>query len=402
MVNQSELYFRKVGRKEDNLQDKLTPNTIIKRAIFSNNKIIFIEEHKDNNDGKEYYLRVITEVNHQLQPFTCKINSEPYDVTEDSNCIIIVGNNIIELYNFNQNNNGQIVKLSEIILDQNNNNNDDISKILCIGKTNKNFICGHSSGHISKWVTKQASPFLENVKKARIHLDSINKILFDTIENREDIISCSNDKTLKVHSLDDFVCIKILDFKEEVMDVKKVINRNNQANYFINLKLGSIILYDSSFNKLVEVYNKSKIDREFICLSYSDNNDNNNNNINFNNNNDANNNINNVNNNDNNINNDNNNINSINIISDDNNNSKKINVLITEGNKIHIYDWVKKKQKNNNNNNNYDYNNYYNNNNNYNYNNNYNNNYGNYNYNNGFNNNYYNNNRYPKNNRGYY
>jgi hypothetical protein len=101
MINQSELFFRKVGRKEDNLKDKLMPNTIIRKAIFSNNKVIFIEEHNDNNDGKTYYLRVITEVNHQSQSFSCQINSEPYDVTEDSNFIIIVGNNIIELYNFN-------------------------------------------------------------------------------------------------------------------------------------------------------------------------------------------------------------------------------------------------------------------------------------------------------------
>ena len=391
MINQSELYFRKVGKDDDKFKDKLMPNTIILKSLFSNNKIICIEEHNDNNGRKECYLRVIAEVNNQPQSFSCKINNEPYDLTEDSNNIVIVGNNIIELYNFNQNNNGQIINLSQIILDKNNiNNNKDISKILCIEKTNKNFICGHSLGYISTWVTKQNSPFLENVKSSRIHLDSINKILFDTIENVEVIISCSSDKTLKVHSLDDFVCFKVLNFDEEVIDVKKVNNLNNQANYFINLKYGNLKLYDSSFSKvIVEIYNISKIDRKFICLRYSNNNTNNdnaNNNINANNNNnDSNNNINNDNNIINNdiINNDNNNINSINIINVGNNNSSKINVLITEGNKLLIYDWVKKKSKNNNNNNNY--NNNYNYNNSY-YNNNYNNNYSNYNYN--YNNNY--------------
>ena len=33
MVNQSELFFRKVGRAEDNYKDKLVPNTIIRKAI---------------------------------------------------------------------------------------------------------------------------------------------------------------------------------------------------------------------------------------------------------------------------------------------------------------------------------------------------------------------------------
>jgi hypothetical protein len=114
MINQSELYFRKVGKKDDKFKDKLMPNTIILKTIFSNNKIIFIEQHNDNNGGKECYLRVIAEINNQPQSFSCKINNEPYDVTEDSNNIVIVGNNIIEIYSFNQNNNGQIMNSSKI------------------------------------------------------------------------------------------------------------------------------------------------------------------------------------------------------------------------------------------------------------------------------------------------
>ena len=80
MINQSELYFRKVGKNDDKYKDKLMQNTIILKAIFSNNKIIFIEQHNDNNGGKECYLRVIAEINNQPQSFSCKINNEPYDV----------------------------------------------------------------------------------------------------------------------------------------------------------------------------------------------------------------------------------------------------------------------------------------------------------------------------------
>ena len=394
-------------------------NSIIRKAIFSNNKVISIEEHNSNSgnsNGKEYYIRVITEVNNQSKSFSCKINCEPYDVVEDSNYIIIGGNNIIELYNFNQNNNGQIAKISEVILDNNsNNNNNDIYKVLCIEKTNKYLICGHSLGYISKWVTIQNSPFLENIKTCRIHVNSINKLLVDTIENREVIISCSSDRTLKVHSLVDFVCFKVLDFDEEVVDAKKVINHNNQTNYFINIRNGNLMLYDSSFSKvLVDVNNESKISRQFTCLNYSKDNAYNNFNINVNNNDNSNANYKdntNANNNGNNNNNDNtnannndninanNNDNSINVINDDNNSNKKINILITEGNKIYIYDWIKKKSLGNKNN--YNNNNYYNNNFGY-YNDNYNNNYNNYYNNNNYS--YYNNkyNNYNYNNKGYF
>ena len=246
MISQNECFFRKVGKQDDKYKDKLMGNTIIRKAIFSNNIVMCIEEHNDNNGNKSYSLRIIAEVNNQFQSFSCKINNEPYDAIEYSNSIFIVGNNIIEQFNIN---NGQIKKVAETFLNKNlnNNNNNDIYKVLCIEKTNNSLICGHSLGYISKWIQTQSYPFLKNVEKARIHINSINKILFDIIENTEVIISCSADKTLKVHSFDEFVCFKVLNFEEEVIDVQKVINHNNQTNYFINLSKGSLKLYDSSF-----------------------------------------------------------------------------------------------------------------------------------------------------------
>ena len=323
----NEYYFRNIEQQNNNDKGKFPENIIIKKAIFSNNKIIMLTEHNDingNNDKlNEYYLIVMTKNNNQLQSFSCKINKEPSDMIEDSNYIIISGDNLIGIFYFDQNKNGQIVKLSEILFNQNlNNSNNDMYKVLCIEKTDQNIICGHSLGYVSKWVTTQNSPFLENIKISRIHFSSINKILYDiNNDNLKVIISCSSDKTLKVHSLDDFICLKVLNFNEEVIDVQKVINLNNQTNYFVNLKKGNLKLYDSTFNNiLLDIYNNSNVNRNFVCLTNSNNNNNNNNNINE---------------------------------GDNNNNNKKIYVLITEENKIQIYEWIKidkfkKFQKNNN------------------------------------------------------
>lgn len=127
MISQKECFFRKVGKLDDNYKDKLMGNTIIRKAIFSNNKVMCIEEHNDNNGNKSYSLRIIAEVNNQFQSFSCKINNEPYDAIEYSNSIFIVGNNIIEQIEININN-GQIKKVAETMLNKNlnNNNNNDI------------------------------------------------------------------------------------------------------------------------------------------------------------------------------------------------------------------------------------------------------------------------------------
>jgi hypothetical protein len=317
----NEYYFRTIGQQTNTEKGNFPENVIIKKAIFSNNKIIMLAEHNDINGNNDklnvYYLIVITKDNNQFQTFSCKINNEPYDMIEDSNYIIISGDNIIDIFYFDQNNKDQITQVTEIIFNQNKeNNNNDMYKALCIEETDQNIICGHSLGYVSKWVRIQNSPFLENVKISRIHFSSINKILYDTnSDNLKVIISCSSDKTLKIHSLDDLICIKVLNFNEEVIDIKKITNLKNQTNYFVNLKKGNLMLYDSTFNNiLLDIYNNSQINRNFVCLT---NYNNNNNNIN---------------------------------VGNNNNNDKKIYVLITAENKIQIYEWIKidKFQKNNN------------------------------------------------------
>ena len=310
----NEYCFRTIGQETNTEKGNFPENIMIRKAIFSNNKIIMLTENNDVNGNNDklsaYYLIVMTKNNNQIQSFSCKINNEPYDMIEDSNYIIISGNNKIYIFYFDQNNNGQIAQISEIKFNQDiYNNNNDIYKALCIEETDQNIICGHSLGYVSKWVRIQNSPFLKNTKISRMHFSSINKILYDIYsDNLKVIISCSSDKTLKVHSLDDFICIKVLNFNEEVIDVKKVINHKNQTNYFINLKKGNLMLYDSTFNNiLLDIYNNAKINRNLLCLINNNNNNNNNNNIN---------------------------------IGNNNNNNKKIYVLISEENKINIYEWI--------------------------------------------------------------
>lgn len=310
----NEYYFRTIGQETNTDKGNFPANVVIRKAIFSNNKIILLTELNDvnGNNGKlsVYHLIVITKNNNQNQYFSYKINYEPYDMIEDSNYIIISGDNIIYILYFHQNNNGQIILVSEIKIkkDKNNSNNNEMYKALCIEETDQNIICGHSLGYVSRWVRIQDYPYLEKKEKSRIHFSSINKILYDiNSDNLKVIISCSSDMTLKVHSLDDFICIKILNFNEEVIDVKKVINHKNQTNYFVNLKKGNLMLYDSKFdNMLLDIYNNSKINRNVLCLTKNINN-NNNNNINAGNN---------------------------------NNNKKKIYVLITSENKINVYEWI--------------------------------------------------------------
>jgi len=69
------------------------------------------------------------------------VNNEPYDMIEDSNYIIISGDNIIDIFYFDEKNNGQLGQLSEIKFNQDeNNNNNDIYKALCIEETDQNII----------------------------------------------------------------------------------------------------------------------------------------------------------------------------------------------------------------------------------------------------------------------
>lgn len=331
-LDKKDFYIRTLGQKNKSYKESFEENSKINKIIFSSGKIILTLENSrinvNNEKSQTYSLKVGFNNNNnndsKIQFISCSINNEPYDIIETGDIIILVGNNIIELFKIiqdnNNNNSYSITKISEIKLnennDNNNNNNDDKLKILCIEKTDKYLICGHASGHISIWQPIQDYPFLKVISFSRIHIGAINRIIYDKYNDNTDvIISCSSDKTVKVHSIDDIVCFKVLNFYDEVIDIKKIIDYDEKPNYFLKLKNGNLMLYNSIFKKNFEITNQSNanIQRNVIYLNNVNNNNNEKNN---------------------------------------NNNSqvKEKYILISENNKINVYKWIKEEEKKSNNN----------------------------------------------------
>jgi hypothetical protein len=230
-------------------------NTIIKRIIFSSGKIILsleniLETNELNiNNINTYEKKVSYEIrigivnNGKIEYFSCFTNNKPIDIFESDNRIVTAGNNFIELFQFNNN---QLSKLSEIKLSNNSYNNGK-NIIICIERINDFLMCGHFSGHISIWKPVNDNPFLNNTSISRIHFGIINKIIYDkNPENMDVIISCSSDKTVKVHSVEETVCLIVKKFKYEVIDIKKLKDLNNYIYYIISLKNGQLKIYDNS------------------------------------------------------------------------------------------------------------------------------------------------------------
>ena len=306
----NEFYIRTL-ENNNTLKDNFGKDSKIHKIIYSSGKIIFSVEYinqiNGNNEKAIYYkLNLSMSINNQMKLFSCNINDNPNVILDINNIIITAGNNFIELFQFNQNNNNnQLLKVSEIKLNDNNGNDyDEKYRILSMTKLGNIFICGHGSGHISFWKPIDQKPYLQNTSISRIHIGHINEIICDkNSENLDILISCSSDKTVKVHSVEDTICFKVINFEEEVIDIKKVFNMENEVNYIISLKNGTLKVFNSSFKDIFEIPNRS--------------NSNNSNRI-----------IVNINN------------------SNNNENTNKGNyLLISEENKINIYKWIKKEEE---------------------------------------------------------
>ena len=314
-------YIRTLEETSNIYNKNIENNAKIGKIIYSSGKIIFTAEYSNQINGKDekgishkIFLMIFnnnninnnnTINNNQIQIFSCITNDKPIDILESDNIIITVGKNCIELFQFNQNNNNPITKVSEILF---NNNNDEKYKILCVQRLEKYLICGHASGHISLWEPINEYPFLKNILISKIHMGSINKIICDkNSQNLNVIITCSSDKTVKVHSVEDTICFKVLDYEDEVMDIKKVLDYEKQINYIISLKNGIIKVYNSTFKQIFDIPSRSnaKTTRFVLSLSISSNNNNEENN--------------------------------------------ELYLLVTEENKINIYKWNRKVRNNNNN-----------------------------------------------------
>ena len=159
----------------------------------------------------------------------CETKNKPNDIFENSNTIITVEKDIIEVFEFSQSkdNNDKIInnisKKSEINIDNNNNNNNNNNfnninsinnndnnnnnnsdnEILCITYSQPGFfVCGHASGLMSLW-NPDPKVYLQKTQAQKLHDGAINKILYTKLsDNNNYLISCSSDKTLKIFCIE--------------------------------------------------------------------------------------------------------------------------------------------------------------------------------------------------------
>ena len=277
-------------------EEELGNNAKINKIIYSSGKLIFSVEFTNEINGSDEKgiinkLYVITQNNNIININT---NDKPIDIIEIENAIITFGKKYIEAFRFIPNNN-EITKETEILF---NKTDDEIYKITCVIRVDKKLICGHASGHISNWLLNDEQPYLKNTLLRKIHNKKINKMIMDTNNN---IISVSADKTLKVHTLEETICYKVIDFQDEVMDIKKVNDLENKINYIISLKNGMINVYNTEFKNTFNIMNRSNIFKTRYVLSISN-------------------------------------------LNNNNDNNKENYVLITEDNKIDLYKWNKKEE----------------------------------------------------------
>ena len=217
----------------------------------------------------------------------CQTKNKPNDIFENSNTIITVEKDVIEVFEFSQNrdNNDKItnnlVKKSEINLDNNNNNNNfninninndnnnSDNEILCIEYSQFGFFaCGHASGLMSLW-KPDSQVYLQRTQAQKLHNGAINKILYTKLsDNKNYLISCSSDKTVKVYCLEDNNVVKTQSFEHEVMDAKLVNDFNKNRVFIISLKNGKLFAMNEGFNPLFEIPSrfKTNITRHVIPL----------------------------------------------------------------------------------------------------------------------------------------
>ena len=219
----------------------------------------------------------------------CETKNKPNDIFENSNTIITVEKDFIEVFEFSQNRDNDkiinnLVKKSEINLDNNNNNNNNNkfninninndnnnsdNEILCIEYSQPGFFaCGHASGLMSLW-KPDSQVYLQRTQAQKLHDKAINKILYTKLsDNKNYLISCSSDKTVKVYCFEENNVVKIQNFEHEVMDIKMVNDFNKNRVFIISLKNGKLFVMNEGFNPLFEIPSrfKTNITRHVIPL----------------------------------------------------------------------------------------------------------------------------------------
>ena len=255
--------------------------------------------------------------------FYCNLKNKPNDIFENSNIIIVLEKDIIEVFQFlenndntNNNNNNNLVKKLEINNNNNSiNNNNNLfnindnsnNDILCI-EYGKGFImCGHGSGLMSIW-KPDPEAYLTKLQGEKLHNGAINKILFAQLsDNKSYFISCGSDKIIKLYCMEDNNIAKTINFEDEVMDIKQVKDFNQQTIFIVSLKNGILKALNEKFEHLYVIPSRFKTKSTRYVMSFT-------------------------------------NPKSINNSGNNANNEEGDLLLITEGNLIDIFTWVKEIQ----------------------------------------------------------
>ena len=205
----------------------------------------------------------------------CEAKIKPNDIFENGNIIVSVGKNIIEVFEFSQNNDNnnnnknKLEKKKEINIDNNKiNNNDNFinnnniynsdNEITCITLAQGFIVCGHASGLMSIW-KPTPEEYLKKLQSEKLHDGVINKILYTQLsDNKNYLISCSSDKSIKVYCMEDNVVRKTQPFESEVMDIKLVKDFDRKSIFIVSLKDGKLKGLNESFDILFDIPSRLK------------------------------------------------------------------------------------------------------------------------------------------------
>ena len=171
----------------------------------------------------------------------------------------------IPINNNNNNNNNNIINNDNNI---NIINNQDINdEILCFEVFNNTIICGHQSGKISTWQSNNGIN-LQKQGEQKITDKSINKMLIRKFaDNKEYLILCCSDKTLKVFSFEVGQVVKTFQLEDEVMDIKTANNFDNQNVFIVSLKNGLLKVFNDELKILFDITSRFNINKTRKVIS---------------------------------------------------------------------------------------------------------------------------------------
>ena len=161
--------------------------------------------------------------------------------------------------------NNEINNNNNIINNDNNiniiNNQQINDEILCFELYEQFIICGHKSGKLSTWKPNN-NTYLQKQGDQNICESSINKILLTKLsDNRDYLILCCGDKTLKIFSFEGFQVINSLNYEDEIIDIKLANNFDNESVFIISLKNGLLKVLNQNLETIFDISSRFKINK---------------------------------------------------------------------------------------------------------------------------------------------